>query len=48
MNEQGPEKQSGGQSLGGLPEGGSAVVDSFLVPTLVLQETGIVIVNLGI
>lgn len=35
-------------SLQYLPEGRSVVVDCFPVPTLVLQEIGVVVVNLGI
>lgn len=34
--------------LGRLPEGCSVVVDRFPVPTLILQEIGVVVVNLGI
>lgn len=35
-------------SRGRSPEGRSVVVDGFPVPTLVLQEVGVVVVNLGV
>lgn len=47
VNDKAREAQQQTTYIGCLPEGGSVVRACFWVPTLVLQDIGLVVVNLG-